>query len=89
MKIKETWTTLKNKLKAYNIPKLLASRAFLVGGCVVLVAAAITVSVLVGNAVGAPRRERSPKAASSWATPCWWGISPIFPRRTPKAVLTP
>ncbi len=52
MKIKETWTALKNKLKTYNIPKLLASRAFLVGGCVVLVAAAITVSVLVGNTVG-------------------------------------
>ena len=52
MKFKETWTTLKNKLKSYDVPKLLASRAFLVGGCVVLVAVAITVSVLVGNTVG-------------------------------------
>ena len=52
MKFKETWTTLKNKLKSCDVPKLLASRAFLVGGCVVLVAVAITVSVLVGNTVG-------------------------------------
>jgi hypothetical protein len=52
MKFKETWTTLKNKLKSYDVPKLLASRAFLVGGCVMLVAVAITVSVLVGNTVG-------------------------------------
>ena len=52
MKFKETWNTLKSKLKSYDIPKLLASRAFLVGGCVVLVAVAITVSVLVGNSVG-------------------------------------
>lgn len=49
MKIKETLQSLKEKLQKINVPKLLASRAFLVGGCVLLVAVAITVSALLGN----------------------------------------
>ncbi len=49
MKIKETLRDLKEKLKKVDVPKLLASRAFLVGGCVLLVAVAITVSALLGN----------------------------------------
>lgn len=49
MKIKETLQELKEKLKKVDIPKLLASRAFLVSGCVLLVAVAITVSALLGG----------------------------------------
>lgn len=49
MKIKESLHSLKEKLKKVDIPKLLASRAFLVGGCVLLVAVAITVSALLGS----------------------------------------
>lgn len=49
MKIKETLQSLKEKLQKINFSKLLASRAFLVGGCVLLVAVAITVSALLGN----------------------------------------
>lgn len=60
MKIKETLQELKEKLKKVDIPKLLASRAFLVSGCVLLVAVAITVSALLGGFTdGTPRGTES------------------------------
>lgn len=49
MKIKEKFDSLKEKLKKVNAKKLLASRAFLVSGCVVLIVAAVTVSALIGG----------------------------------------
>lgn len=49
MKIKETITSLKEKLQKAGVKKLLASRAFLVSGCVVLIVAAVTVSALIGK----------------------------------------
>ena len=49
MKIKKIFQEFKEKIKKINVSKLLASRAFLVGGCVLLVAVAITVSALLGG----------------------------------------
>ena len=49
MKIKKIFQEFKEKVKKINVSKLLASRAFLVGGCVLLVAVAITVSALLGG----------------------------------------
>ena len=49
MNIKETFTSLKEKMKKLGVKKLLASRAFLVSGCVLLIVAAVTVSALVGK----------------------------------------
>ena len=60
MKIKETLLSWKEKLKKIDVPKLLASRAFLVGGCVLLVAVTITVSALMGGFFeGEPPSEES------------------------------
>lgn len=60
MKIKETLLSWKEKLGKIDVPKLLASRAFLVGGCVLLVAVTITVSALMGGFFeGEPPSEES------------------------------
>ena len=60
MKIKETLLSWKEKLGKIDVPKLLASRAFLVGGCVLLVAVTITVSALMGGFFeGEPPAEES------------------------------
>ena len=71
MKIKETLLSWKEKLGKIDVPKLLASRAFLVGGCVLLVAVTITVSALMGGFFEGEPLPRNRKAASCWAIPFW------------------
>lgn len=48
-KIKEGVLSLKEKMTAVNMKKMLASKAFLVSGCVVLIITAVAVSALVGG----------------------------------------
>ncbi len=48
-KIKEKFASLGEKMTVPRFKKLLASRAFLVSGCVVLIVAAVAVSALVGG----------------------------------------
>ncbi len=57
--IKETFAKCKEKLSKINARKLLASRTFLVCGCVVLIVAAVGVSALVGRNTGIHTPEES------------------------------
>lgn len=56
---KELLSSAKEKLKNGGAKKLLASRAFLVTGCAVLIAAAVTVSALFGRFTGKSATEDS------------------------------
>lgn len=56
-KISSGVKNLKEKLKTVNAKRLLASRAFLISGCAVLIVAAVTISALVGKNTAAPGGE--------------------------------
>ena len=61
MKLKQKLSSgvkkLKEKLKTVNAKRLLASRAFLISGCAVLIVAAVVISALVGKNTASPGNE--------------------------------
>ncbi|MCH5183058.1 MAG: SpoIIIAH-like family protein [Oscillospiraceae bacterium] len=61
MKLKQKLSSgvkkLKEKLKTVNAKRLLASRAFLISGCAVLIVAAVAISALVGKNTASPGNE--------------------------------
>lgn len=58
-KCSELFSNVKEKLSKVNAKKLLASRAFLVSGCAVLIVAAVGVSALIGKVSADPNDAAS------------------------------